>query len=390
MSFTSSPLFTVASDAIQREVKRRFHKSDYGQLIDLVERAWSRPTSEAKIERILAKFKSATPERTIHQLMGSDLGSLVRTVEKYARDKGQGPIGKKLLSRFFKSMGPAGNILKSLAFANKGPAGYRSSLNDAMSLIRSMGGEVLPGKDWGSVEDVQRAVRAMEQRLKEMRTRGEKLEAEVPTGPFPPTKQQALRMGPRPGQNETVAMAHGGNRKFPPNHPIVTGDMVPTPGSSNVYEFGYDADSSYLYVRFKIGLAPGEGVRPNAPGSLYRYAGVTPEEFLSLYALRNHAGNGGGPGDWVWDHLRVRGTASGHQKDYELVGVMNGYVPRKATLEREGEHLVEYFIPRLIKTTEGKWLSSRLKREAAPVSGFMVGERGAEGGPRSGKFNPRG
>ena len=188
-----------------------------------------------------------------------------------------------------------------------------------------------------------------------------------------------------------MTLANGGNRKFPPNHPIITGDMVPTPGSTNVYEFGYDADSSYLYVRFKQGLAPGEHVRPQAPGALYRYSGVTPEEFLTLYALRNHSGNGGGPGDWVWDHLRIRGTVSGHQKDYELVGVMNGYVPRKATLEREptGE-LMEYFVPRIIKTTEGKWLRSRKPRELAPTSGFMVGEKGAGQGPRGGKWSPLG
>jgi len=383
MPFEKSPLFTVASDAIQREVKRRFAKSDYGQLISMVERQWSRPADQAKIERILAKFDQATPERTIRQLMGSDFGSLVRTVEKYAKGKGGGPVGRKLVSRFLASMGNAGKLVKSLAFASKSPAGYRSSLNDAMALIRTMGGEVMPGDEWGSVEDVRRAVAAMEKRLEAMKARGEKVEIQAAK---PPTQSEAKRMGARPGATDTVD-----GRKFPANHPIVTGDMVPTPDSTNVYEFGYDAASSYLYVRFKSGLAPGEHARPNAPGALYRYAGVTPDEFLSLYKLRNHSGHGGGPGDWVWDHLRVRGTVSGHQKDYELVGVIAGYVPRKATLEREptGE-LQEYFFPRVIKTTEGKWLRSRKQRELAPKSGFMVGERGAQGGPRSGQFNPRG
>ncbi|MGO9108525.1 MAG: KTSC domain-containing protein [Thermoguttaceae bacterium] len=381
MPFSHSPLFTVASEAIQLDIKRRFAQSDYGQLIRAVERTYNRPASQAAIERILRQWKGTNPQRTIEQLMGADFGSLVRTVEKYARSGGSGGLGKRLLMKFLSSMGPAGNILKSLATANKTPAGYRSSLNDAMALIRAMGGEVIPGKDWGTVEDVDRAVRAMQQRLEEMNARGEKMER-------PPT-QEARRMQPGP-RNPDIAMSAGGSRKFPPNHPIVTGDMVPTPGSSNVYEFGYDADSSYLYVRFKLNAAPKEQVRPNAPGSLYRYANVTPEEFLSLYKLRNHAGNGGGPGDWVWDNLRERGTVSGHKKDYELVGIMGGYVPRKATLVKENNQLVEYFVPRLIKTTEGKWLRSRKPRELAPTSGFMVGERGVGGGPRSGRNNPRG
>jgi hypothetical protein len=52
---------------------------------------------------------------------------------------------------------------------------------------------------------------------------------------------------------------------------------------------------------------------------------------MGLYALRNKGG-GDGPGSWVWDALRIRGTVSGHQKDYELVGIMGNYVPRKATV----------------------------------------------------------
>jgi hypothetical protein len=375
MAFSSSPLFTVATATIRADMRRRFEHSDYGQLLKQLESARRNPLTEEKIGKILRKFSAATPERTIHQLMGTDFASLVRSVERYARGPGAGGIGKRLLSRFLASLGPSGNLLRSLSLATKAPAGYRSSLQAAMDFIRSMGGEVIPGKEWGTVEDVDRAVKAMERRMAEMRARGEQIEERPATA-----AKQVTR----------VDMAGGGGRKFPPNHPIVTGDMVPTPGSSNVYEFGYDADISCLYVRFKRAAPPGEKERPNAPGALYSYRNVTPEEFLGLYRLRNHAGGGGGPGDWVWDHLRVRGTVSGHQKDYQLVGIVGGYVPRKATVEREGDRLVEYFVPRVVKTTEGKWLRSRLKRELAPTTGFMVGERGAGAGPRGGRNNPRG
>jgi hypothetical protein len=386
MPFERSALFTVAGQALQREVKRRFAASDYGQLIKLVERSYDRPASQAAIEGILRKWKGTNPRQTIEKLLGADFGSLVRTVEKYARGGGSGGLGKRLLMQFLKSMGPAGSLLKSLATAEKSPAGYRSSVNDAMALIRAMGGEVLPGKDWGSVEDVDRAVRAMQQRLNDLRARGEKVEAaSAPPAQLSKRVQPAARSG-------DVPMAAGGSRRFPPDHPIVTGDMVPTPGSSNVYEFGYDADTASLFVRFKLASAPQEHVRPNAPGSLYRYGGVTPEEFLSLYKLRNHAGNGGGPGDWVWDNLRERGTVSGHKKPYELVGVMGGYVPRQARVLKNQQtgQLEEWFIPRLVPTTGGKWLRSRKPAEPAPTSGFMVGQRGVGGGPRSGPNNPRG
>ncbi len=108
------------------------------------------------------------------------------------------------------------------------------------------------------------------------------------------------------------------------------------------------------------------------PGSLYRYSSVSPEEFLSLLAVAaggsksGEAGNG--PGDWVWDHLRIRGTWSGHQKDYELVGIMGGYVPRKATVEYRPEsgRLEEVFRKRRVMTSRGQWLESQLANEAAP------------------------
>ena len=134
---------------------------------------------------------------------------------------------------------------------------------------------------------------------------------------------------------------------------------------------------------------------PAGPGSLYRYSGVTPEEFLSLYNLRD-GGGGGGPGDWVWDHLRVRGTVSGHQKDYELVGVMSGYVPRKATVKpimEQGRSVgfKEVFIPRRVKSLEGQWMrSSRPEEDAGPAM-YKHGRLGPQGprGPR-GPQGPRG
>jgi hypothetical protein len=143
--------------------------------------------------------------------------------------------------------------------------------------------------------------------------------------------------------------------------------MVSTPNSTNVHSFGYDFESAYLYVRFLD--TNGDGLRAG-PGPLYRYAGVMPKEFLSLYAVRNGGGGSMGsstPGTWLWTHIRIRGTLSGHKKDYELVGVVRNYVPRKATIVPDGEA----FIRRTVRSLEGKTLRSALPamvvRPLAPV-----------------------
>ena len=387
--FPLNALFKEASREIKLAAARNFSNSDYGKLIKEVERAYRQPTSEAKIAGILRKFKGLSPRRALDQIAGSDFASVVRTVEQYGR---RGGLPKSVIAGFLKSLGPAGNILKALALSPKTDLGYRNSLNDAVAMIRAFGGEVLLPKGQGTVQDVNRGIEAAIQRLQEIGYTVTKVGEPGTSGGRVASKTDE---GIQPtGSRKTVdlEMASGLQQRFGPNHPIVTGDMVPTPGSTNVYEFGYDYEHTYLYVRFKGHGAPKEHVRPNSPGPLYRYAHVTPEEFLSLYKLRNHSGEGGGPGDWVWDHLRERGTVSGHQKDYELVGIMDGHVPRKATVRKNAEgKLEEWFVPRMVRNQHGKWLRSRYKEELAPTSGFMVGEkRGGGGGQRTGRYSPRG
>ena len=122
--------------------------------------------------------------------------------------------------------------------------------------------------------------------------------------------------------------------------------MVPA-DSSNVFAYGYDVNSWNLYVRFRAESTSNPLQKANAPGPLYQYSHVPPELFLKFLRA-------GSKGNWVWDNLRVRGTVSGHRYDYRLVGVTQGYVPRKAVLMPDGE----YFIGRTVRTDQGRGLSS--------------------------------
>ena len=78
--------------------------------------------------------------------------------------------------------------------------------------------------------------------------------------------------------------------------------------SSNVAAIRFDKERLILEVRF-------------LDGSSYEYFQVSPEEAESLYVAPSK-------GKWVWDHLRIRGTKLGHQKDY-------AYVQAASTIDRK-------------------------------------------------------
>lgn len=94
-----------------------------------------------------------------------------------------------------------------------------------------------------------------------------------------------------------------------------------TIGSSNVFAFRYDEPTLTFYVQF-LG---GDSDNRTGPGPTYAYYGVTPERANKVF-------EDGSAGGAVWSYFRIRGTQSGHQVDYSLVGTgPSNYVPRKAT-----------------------------------------------------------
>ena len=117
--------------------------------------------------------------------------------------------------------------------------------------------------------------------------------------------------------------------------------------SSNVHSIGMRTDqvganTGTLLIRY---LATQQGGVRSGPGSLYGYFDVPVTLFLEL----QHAAS---KGIFLWDHVRVRGTISGHRYVYELLGINSqyaggtmheNYVPRQAAILRgnAGEHYIQ-------------------------------------------------
>lgn len=374
MAFINSPLFQEASRQVRQMAMRQLRESTFGRLVSEVEtavRQSQRP--QEQVRRAMRRFSSAArPDNAIRELMGTNFGGLVREIQRYSKHNS---ASEKLVAEFLDTLGPAGHLIRGLIDPAK-TSTINRELQAAMNVIRAFGGEVLPGTRWATVGDVERGLQAALQRLQEYGF-------EVVGSKGPP------RRSPEPDEGrKTIDVEMGyrrGTRRVPADHPMLTGDMVEASASTNVYEFGYDIDAGYLYVRFQN---PHPAGSRGSPGPLYKYSGVTPDEFLSLYRLRN-SGGGDGPGAWVWDVLRIRGTVSGHHKDYELVGVMDreivrggktvgtqkNYVPRKATVRPTYEYVgkrgqplkkprktgvEEWYEQREVKTHQGRWVRSVL------------------------------
>ncbi len=315
---TLSAAFGAVTGELRRLAEREFAHSDVGRLYAETRNALA---SSARLRDRFARLakKPSVPKGAalLRQLVGGDYGQLVREVEKYAKSPFS-PAGA-LVREFIDSLGPIGTILEALAMGGKKA---EPDLASMANLLRSYGYTVIPPE-----------------------------KAPKKTGRIPQAaKRHAGEMAPRLKTIE-LPMGDGSYRRFDRRHPIVTAEMVETPDSTNVCGFAYHADAGALYVRFWA------DEDRTSKGSLYRYEGVTPEEFLKLYRVRTrgdrHSPGIKSPGTFVWEVLRIAGTISGHRKDYHLAGVARGYVPRKVT---------EYeYVARRFRTVKGEWLTSALR-----------------------------
>lgn len=344
------PLFHAAAADAQRKLAADFRRAPLGRLFrEISRRGRSQRGAEAAM-RVLHRV-GGRPE-AVRYMMGQRLGDISMLIERYAR---RGDAGGDLVRQWLESLGEPGQILLALSEARAGLPGTSQAglLRSAIALIRAMGGEVLPDPQWSVFGPDPRATEAAWEYL---RRTGElqRLQDELGGDEVP---QEAV---PRPrAERQVTVHGPGGVQNLAEDHPAVTGEFVPV-ASSNVHSVAYDADTATLYVRFLDSFynkATKDYVR-QGPGPIYAYYNVPPEMFLDML----HASSKGG---WVWDHLRIRGTLSGHQRDYALVGIVRGYVPRKATFapteprNLQGGAYAEMWVPRQVQDMSGQWISSK-------------------------------
>ena len=149
-----------------------------------------------------------------------------------------------------------------------------------------------------------------------------------------------------------------------PDDPVLNFRMVPVT-SSNVHSIGFliDPDSGFpmgtkgsLFVRF-LG---GRGKERSGPGPMYEYFDFPAMDFKRFLRANSK-------GKFIWDEIRVRGTASGHRYRYDLVDVVDEYVPRQAGLKRGQSG--EWYMTRRFRDSTGQVLTSRLPEQQVKVSG---------------------
>lgn len=118
-------------------------------------------------------------------------------------------------------------------------------------------------------------------------------------------------------------------RLFPEyKKPLIEGPVYCI-GSSNVYSFSYEfAQDGHGEGSILVRFLGGDSKNRVGPGPCYKYRDCP----YSMFESFKRANSSGG---WVWSNLRVRGSAIGHQKPFELVDTGDSsYVPRAIATKR--------------------------------------------------------
>lgn len=336
-----NPLFPNFDRSVQEAARQEFQRTQLGKLLlqknrspsdlqrlaGLVQR-YSRGKGPSAFERLKKELSDAM----VGQVLGR-LGLLGQLFSSFLR-----PLGNSIVKDLDRELAAAANLLKAF--------GYGVTPPELMETSPGVPAKPRPGKPQsqqpggGGVTPFNPIPRPVP----------------GPSGPkvLPPLAGNSTS---KTWQNNTVNVSVGGTRyKIRPDDPMLSGEMIPV-SSSNVHSIGFIFNheapaQGVLKVRFRARAKNG-GPRPNSGGPLYHYYGVNPAVFKAFQLASSK-------GKFVWDRLRIRGTVSGHQFQYQLMGIeKDGYVPRKAT--RIGPN--EYYIGRQVRSTAGKKYTSALQDE---------------------------
>lgn len=335
----------------RRQARANFRKTEFGKLVSelsSVRRGAVSSTKARSIQRRLSRMHRLGLGDVVRK---TEVGQMASQVARYARGGG----GQAVLDYVFKSLGPLGGILRGLIRPGGQAVGsVQDELDAAQQLLQAFGYNVQsPGatgrpakrqsrKDWAQnfLENLGFTVIPPEE---------EEEEAEEPT--FEPPRGSKPDRQPKQSQSGKIEVRIGGRkRQYDPNDPVLTGEMLRVE-SSNVWAIGYIFNHSNPMkgdLRVQYGQKRGKGGSLSA-GPVYEYHSIHPDVFVAFQKARSK-------GEWVWDRLRIRGTVSGHTVPYDLVGIADGYVPRKAS--RFGPN--EYFVKREV-SVGGQKIESQLE-----------------------------
>lgn len=365
---------SIYGSAIRRMRERaqaEFRNTAVGKLLGDVDRMRRRGAAGQndllRLSRQLSRL--GTRSQLWNELQKTGVGQLVGEIDRYAR-RG---LKEALLDELLGMLGPVGGLMQMfLRPRGKRVANVGRELQAAADLLQAFGYRVQkPASGKAATEAVESDVDRSKRFLESL---GFKVEPPPPEKRLPPQPAPSPR---KPGRN--VVTAGGVEFHVPPNDPLLTGEWIKVT-SSNVYAIAFiwnNADPAHGTLRIRF-LNKRKGSK-SARGAVYHYYDVHPALFQDF---RRSASKG----RWVWDHMRIRGTVSGHRYRYMLTMLSSdGYVPRQAT--RLGNE--EWFIRRNVLGNNGQQYRSELQDEFVKFWQDKRGRpnRGKGGGPNRGTPN---
>jgi hypothetical protein len=335
---------------LQAEASKKFKATNLGKL--LVQTAKDVKNGTATVKSVMtggAKLKQLAGSAAAKDLMKEmGLGPAWDMIEKYA--------GKNVWKKITSKLGSVGKLLSNLGNSKVtgAPVGVERELEVAANLLKAFGyGVTKPGGGTSvapqHAPEYKKAIEQIAEASSQKQGKG---------------MVSGAKLKPLPGWSGTyVQSASSGH--FETQLPMQEGML--DVDSSNVHSIGFQyetAEKGTLLVRYLGSDSQGNRV---GPGSLYEYFNVPSAIWVQFK-------NAASKGKFVWDHLRIRGTVSGHKFTYDLAGVVGNYVPRRAQLVfvqgPKGPQVREMFVQRSFKVGEikkGK-LTMRNIRSALPTA----------------------
>lgn len=329
----NQPLSKLQSDA-----RAAFRGTKLGKLLSDTHKSVREGSANVRsIMQAGHNMRQIAGQEATRELMNQmGLGNSWAMIERYA--------GKDAWKKIVGQLGSVGKILKSLSEGKTAekPVGVERELEAAANLLKAFGyGVVKPGGGVSIAPQHAELRPEVQQAVQDQLKRQERISQRLkPLPGWPGTGNKGITTQPHPLPIFPTP------QEFPVQ---MQTEMIPV-SSSNVHSIGfrYDtADIGTLLVRYLASLPNG---RRAGPGSLYEY-------FKVPSILFERFKNAASKGKFVWDELRIRGTVSGHKYNYDLTGITQEYVPRRAQLvyfrgPRGGRRVQERFVPRTFNLGE--------------------------------------